>query len=90
MKLSRNTYIALFLILCVIYYYVNKYNFVENFHVEEINVSNHPHLRTDYNNLQEVNESTIHKNLLYNKNDIIKNEYNQPTSRTTGMFTKIN
>ncbi len=89
MNLSRNIYIALFLILCGIYYYINNSNFMENFEVEEVFVE-HPYLRTDYNNLDEPTNSTINKNLLYNKEDIIKCKYNQPTSRTTGMFTKIN
>lgn len=88
MKLTRNTYIALFLILCGIYYYINNYNFMENFVVEEIKIVEHPYLRTDYNNLEEENESKIHKNLLFNKVDNIKCQHNQPTSRTTGMFTE--
>ncbi len=81
-------YIALFLALCGLYYYINRTNFMENFELEEVELDEHSLLRNDYNILDKPSVSTINKNLLYNEEDIIKCKYNQPTSRTTGMFTK--
>lgn len=92
MKITRNTYIFLFVLLSLIYFYMYKNNnminetFTNNFDLE-----NHKYNEKEFQDtMEEIISHPLNTNLLYNEIDMIKYSQNMPMHHFTGMFTDTN
>lgn len=95
MKITRNTYIFLFVLLSLIYFFIYKNNDMSNeIFSNKIDLENNNKYENDNNNyenkMDEIISHPLNTNLLYNEVDMIKYSQNMPMHKFTGMFTDTN